>query len=88
VPVSKTANFTGYASGGFGEADQRRLAAVFRKHAERGVLLMLSNSNTPLVRELYDGWNIQEVQAPRAVNSKATGRGKVTELVVRSWVTP
>jgi DNA adenine methylase len=86
VPVSKTSNFTGYAKGGFNEDEQRRLASAFRKHAERGVLLMLSNSNTQLVRELYEGFDIQEVQAPRAVNSKASGRGKVTELVIRSWV--
>jgi len=86
VPISKTSNFTAYGKDGFGEAHQRRLAAAFRKHAERGVLLMLSNSDAPLVWELYKGFGITEVQASRNVNSKAAKRGKVTELVVRSWV--
>jgi DNA adenine methylase len=88
VPVSKTSSFTGYASGGFTERDQERLASAYRKHAKRGVKLMLSNSNTQLVRELYSGWgfDFQEVQAPRSVNSKADKRGNVTELVIRSWV--
>jgi DNA adenine methylase len=87
VPVSKTASFTAY-QGGFGEKDQVRLADAYRKHAARGVKLMLSNSDTPLVHELYSGFDIQVVQAPRAVNSKGSGRGKVNELLVRSWIKP
>jgi DNA adenine methylase len=86
VPLSKTSSFTRYEKGDFGLPEQQRLADVFRWHAKRGVLLMLSNSDTPIVRELYADFDIQVVQAARAVNSKGDKRGKVNEVVVRSWV--
>jgi DNA adenine methylase len=85
VPLSKTANFTGYTAGSFGEVEQRRLAGVFRTLAEKGCLCMLSNSYTPLVLELYRGYRIERVMAKRAINSKASRRGAVPEAVVLSY---
>ena len=84
-PVSRTASFTAYHAAGFGEEHQRRLAAVFRALAGRGVQLMLSNSDTPLIRELYQGFGFTEVLAARAINSKGERRGKVTELLIRNY---
>jgi DNA adenine methylase len=85
VPVSNTANFTAYAKQGFGPDDQARLASVFRELASRGVHVMLSNSWTDTVRCLYSEYHIHRVKATRAVNSRAEGRGKVTEVVVTSF---
>jgi len=84
VPLSQTSDFTAYIPGGFGEAEQRKLAKVFAKLAGKGVHVMLSNSDTPLVRELYDGFDVQVVYASRSVNSNAARRGKLPEVVVRS----
>lgn len=84
VPLSPTSDFTAYIPGGFGEAEQRKLAEVFAKLAARGVHVMLSNSDTKLVRELYDGFDVQVVYASRSVNSNAARRGKLAEVVVRS----
>jgi DNA adenine methylase len=86
VPTSDTARFTAYGSEGFGEADQRRLADVFRELSDDGVLCMLSNSDTPLVRELYADYPIREVTRSGNISSNAKGRGRVTEVVVRSDV--
>jgi DNA adenine methylase len=85
VPASNTADFTSYVAGGFGWEDQRRLAEVFRGLSRRGVLAMLSNSDTPAVRELYDGLRVDTVYAARSINSRADKRGKVGEVVVRNW---
>ncbi|HLK35297.1 MAG TPA: DNA adenine methylase [Polyangiaceae bacterium] len=85
VPVSPTAVFTSYVPGGFDWAQQRRLAAVFAELSDRGVLVMLSNSDTPRVRRLYAGFRIDRVSAPRSINSNATRRGKVGEVVVRNY---
>jgi DNA adenine methylase len=85
-PLSETANFTGYTSGAFGPGDQQRLAAVFRELDQNGCLVMLSNSDTPFVRRLYAGYDIQVVHARRAINSRAGGRGPITELVIRNYV--
>jgi len=84
VPVSATANFTSYGAEAFGEAEQRRLAEVFAALAARGCRVMLSNSDTPLVRELYAGFRLERVSARRAINSKAGRRGQVDEVVVLS----
>jgi len=84
VPISKTSSFAAYADGAFTLKDQERLAAVFRKLDERGCLLALSNSDTPEVRELYEGYDLSPIIAPRAISAKASTRGDVTELLVRN----
>lgn len=81
-PVSETASFTSYARDGFGEADQRRLAEVFAALAARGTHVLLSNSHTPLILDLYKDFTITPVDAIRSVNSKADRRGAVLEVLV------
>jgi DNA adenine methylase len=85
VPVSATAFFTNYAAEGFGPADQVRLRDVFAALDERGCRVMLSNSGTPPVLDLYARWNVTTVSARRAINSKATARGPVPEVIVRNY---
>ena len=85
VPLSSTAYFTAYTEGAFGPDDQRRLADTFRLLARRGCLVMLSNSDTELVRELYDGFHITQVMARRNINSNSERRGHVPEVVVTSY---
>ena len=84
-PLNATSSFTGYAQEGFGEAEQRRLASVYRHMDSRGVLLMLSNSASELVTRLYTGFRLVEVAAKRAINSKAGGRGPIPELVILNY---
>ena len=85
VPVSKTANFTSYTAGKFGPKEQERLARWFRQLSDDGVKLMMSNSDTPTIRKLFKGFQIDTVQARRAVNCDGAKRGKVTEIVVRNY---
>jgi DNA adenine methylase len=84
-PVSRTANFTAYASDGFTQADQTRLRDIFRELDRRGSKLMLSNSDVPFIRELYRGYQIDEVLAARAVSCDPGKRGPVRELVIRNY---
>lgn len=85
IPLSDTANFTSYTRGGFGEAEQVRLAGLFRELDRRGVRVMLSNSEHPLVRDLYQGFRIEQVRARRHINSRANGRGPIHEVVVLNY---
>jgi len=85
VPLSETSAFTSYAAGGFGPAEQERLAEIVGELTDRGVLVMLSNSDAPAVRALYAKYRIDVVTASRSINSRATGRGKVREVVVRNY---
>lgn len=83
-PISKTASFTAYAKGGFGDAEQEQLAEMFARFVGRGVHCVLSNSDTPFIRKLYEGFNIETVYARRAINSRADRRGPVSEVLVSS----
>lgn len=84
LPTSPTASFTEYLAGGFHLPDQKRLAACFKRLADRGVGVLLSNSNVPLVHELYEGFQIDTVNARRSINSKAELRGPVSEVLVHA----
>ena len=84
VPLSKTASFASYADGAFGSDDQKRLANLFRALDERGCLLALSNSDTPEVRSLYQGFDIQPIVAARVISSKTSERKPVGEVLVRN----
>ncbi len=81
-PLTTTANFTSYTQQNFTASDQAQLADLFRRLKKRKVKVLLSNSDTPLIRDLYKGLRIVEVSAARAINSKADRRQKITELLI------
>ena len=84
-PISATSNFTGYNRYGFTADDQTRLQQTFIALADRGVQVMLSNSDCPFIRDLYQDFYIHEIQASRAINSNAKRRGKISELLITSY---
>ncbi|WP_294549702.1 DNA adenine methylase [uncultured Pseudoflavonifractor sp.] len=86
-PVSDTASFTGYNKGGFGREEQVRLKECCDALTARGVKFLLSNSATPFIRELYGSYRVSLVQARRAVNSVASRRGAIEEVLVRNYGT-
>jgi len=84
APLSPTSSFTSYTSSGFGLDEQTRLRNLARELKRSGVHVLLSNSSAPAVRKLYSrGFEVFEVSATRMVNSKAGGRGAITELVIK-----
>ncbi len=85
VPISATSSFTNYSKGGFTSQHQHQLADLFTKLAERGCFVMLSNSDCGFVRELYSKWRCEVVSASRCINSRATKRGPINELVIMSY---
>jgi DNA adenine methylase len=89
APLSATANFAHYTAGGFSALDQERLQASVISAAERGAIVVLSNSSAPAIVRLYSsrsarqaGFEMLRVPARRAINSRASSRGPVDELVV------
>ena len=84
-PLENSKSFTTYSKEAFLEKEQKLLAQVFKELAQRGCQLMLSNSDTKFIRELYRGFNIHVVKARRLINSDAKGRGEIKELVIRNY---
>lgn len=78
-------NFTAYTKNDFGKDEQLRLANVFKELDKRGVKVMLSNHNTKYINEIYQGFRIEVVEARRIINSKASGRGKVEEVIITNY---
>jgi DNA adenine methylase len=90
APLSRTSAFTSYTPQRFGERDQEALQRVVIALADRGGLVLLSNSTAPEIARLYDeseaarrvGLKAYQVEARRAINSRAERRGTVREYVI------
>ncbi len=85
APLSATSDFTSYTREGFGPDMQRKLAEVCVQLDKKGVRFLLSNSSADEIRELYQNFQIDEVYASRAINSKAAKRGSVVEFLIRNY---
>lgn len=86
-PLKKGRSFTSYQKDTFLDEEQKKLAAVFQKLHEKGVLCMESNSDTEFIKGLYFGFNIQTVKAKRMISCNAEGRGAINEVVIRNYLT-
>ena len=89
APLSRTANFANYTTGGFGALDQTRLQKAVIDAARRGAFVLMSNSSAPEVETAYAsraarlaGLEVRRVAARRAINSRAALRGPVDELII------
>ncbi len=91
-PVSKTASFTSYTKESFQEKEQIELRDTFAELTNRGCFVMLSNSDTPFINKIYSEIKmkgklvrINKVYAGRAINSDATKRGKISEVLITNY---
>jgi DNA adenine methylase len=86
-PVSQTASFTGYDVNGFNRDEQERLKEEFDALHKKGCKVMLSNSCTDFIMDLYKDYQdtIIKVRATRSINSNALKRGRVDEVLVLNY---
>lgn len=85
IPLSETSTFTSYTHEGFSYDDQVRLRDTFKKLSDIGAYVMLSNSSSFLVEELYRDFNIHYVEATRTNGAKSSSRGKISEIIVTNY---
>jgi DNA adenine methylase len=85
-PINGTSKFTSYSKDNFGQNEQIRLRDVFKKLSDKGCLVMLSNSNTEFIKDLYKDFKINFIDAARSINSKGKKRGKIKEIVVTNYI--
>lgn len=77
-------DFNRYTKDQFRVNDHFRLAALCRELDLRGVRWAVSNSNTPLIRELFDGYHITTVDNRREINLNSRDRN-ITELLITNY---
>lgn len=73
-----------YQAGGFGVTDQIKLAEVFAELTQAGVQVMLSNSNTALIQQLYGRYHVGVVSAARSISCNGN-REKAQEVIVTNY---
>lgn len=91
-PLNATSGFTSYTEDDFSDKNQIELAECFKALSNKGVKVMLSNSDPKNVNEndnffddLYADFNILRVSASRMINSKGSSRGKIKELLIKNY---
>lgn len=85
IPLSETSAFTSYTHEGFSYDDQVRLRDCVKRLDEKGAYVMLSNSSSPLVEELYKDFIVHKVDVTRTNGAKASSRGKISEIIVTNY---
>lgn len=91
-PLNKTSSFTSYSKNIFGDEEQKQLAAIFSELHKKGINLMLSNSDPKnynpddcFFDELYKKFHISRVSAKRSINSVASKRNAIKEIIVTNY---
>ncbi|MFZ3068971.1 MAG: DNA adenine methylase [Microgenomates group bacterium] len=89
-PINSTSSFTSYTPNAFLDKEQIELRETFAQLSDRGCYVMLSNSDTPFINKIYSelknkGVKITKILAGRAINSKASRRGKITEVLITNY---
>lgn len=84
-PVSDSANFTGYAIGGFDRKEQVRLKILCDQLNKKEVKFLQSNAATEFILDLYKDYKIEVIKAKRVINSNGAARGDVDEVLIRNY---
>jgi DNA adenine methylase len=86
-PVSDTANFTSYTHRDFTEDDLQRLADLAHQLNSKGCYVLLSNSNTKIVKKLFSSkkWKVKEISVNRAINSNSQKRTGHKEVLIKNY---
>ena len=74
LPISEYSDFKRYTKEQFYEEDHIELANEVKRLHELGCHVILTNSNHPLVHELYGNFNIEVIKTKRNINSNSSKR--------------
>ena len=85
-PLNGKSSFTTYAKDKFLGEEQKKLAEVFKKLDKKRCNVMLSNSDTKFIKDLYNAYKpIKKVNARRMINCNGSDRGKIKEVVIINY---
>lgn len=91
-PLTNTASFTSYTEDGFCDDKQAELARYVQTLTDKGAKVVVSNSDPKNTNEhdnffdeLYSAFHISRIAATRMINSNASSRGKISELLIANY---
>lgn len=92
-PINMTSSFTSYSKEGFDDNEQIRLRDFCNRIAEKKALFVASNSDPAkdsvcgnFFDHIYERFSIKRVSASRMINSNASGRGKLSEIMITNII--
>jgi DNA adenine methylase len=83
--IEEKSSFTAYAKENFTQYDQTRLSNICIELNNKGVFWLLSNHDTKNIRNLFKNFNIKSVKANRLINSDASKRDKIEEVLIKNY---
>ncbi|MGI6073055.1 MAG: DNA adenine methylase [Fermentimonas sp.] len=94
-PLTKTSSFTSYAKNGFDDEEQKRLRDFCKEITKKKSWFIASNSDPMNIDseddffdDLYTMFSIKRVSATRMINSKVSGRGAISEIMISNISKP
>ncbi len=89
IPLTKTAAFSQYAKEDFGLENQRELANLIRELGRMKVNVILSNSDTPITREIFGtSLHLRQILVARTISAKGSTRKAVNEVIGTNFTVP
>lgn len=83
-PLNGTSYFTHYTKERFASEDQIEVARTANALRARGCIVVVTNADTPLIRNLYANWRVKEISRPRWITSSCH-KHRVIELIFTSY---
>jgi DNA adenine methylase len=81
-PLSETALFTSYTKSNFDKTSQKKLFEVFKELDKKGCYIILNNSYSDFILDLYKDYGIVTLKAKRNINSNSQKRGLIDEVLI------
>lgn len=85
VPETRWGDFRRYTPGQFDDRDHVRLAEHMWEATRRGIFVMMTNSDVPPVREIYEGFAFSSIATRRDIHLTPALRDS-TDLVIRNYL--
>ncbi|KHT34438.1 Dam family site-specific DNA-(adenine-N6)-methyltransferase [Pectobacterium carotovorum] len=82
LPASETASFTQYHTSVFTSAQHRDLVRLlWDMHRQYATPVVISNSDTPATREIYQHYQFHEIAVQRSISANGITRGAAKEVI-------
>ena len=79
------ANFTSYTKEGFDRKAQLDLKFEVDRLTDIGAKVLISNSDTEYINDLYSNYNIIHIEANRSINSRSAHRKEGKEVLIKNY---
>jgi DNA adenine methylase len=86
IPLSSSSSFSKYSKLDFDISNHEQLASCIESLTQRGVFVILSNSDTSETRKIFGGsMNLYQISVGRSISAKSESRKRVNEIIATNY---